>query len=233
MPLISKTERRYYKRLRRLSNMTIKQLVDNNLEKGYELKDAQNLAAEEVILRKLASTDLAEHVTLKGGIVMYNLAKNNRRVTQDIDFDLIRYSIDKKSIEMFVSKMNKNNDGFKILLSGQIEDLHQEDYDGVRVHLVIKDKTGKSLKIKLDIGVHTYMAIEQNKAVFSFDSDKQGIAIKVNPPEQIFAEKLIALARLGAISTRYKDLYDLFYLITKCELSRKRVKDILDLFMNI
>ena len=81
--------------------MTIKELVSDNINKGYKLKDAENLAAEEIILKKIASSDMAEHVTLKGGIVMYNLTKNNRRVTQDIDFDLIRYSIDKESIKAF------------------------------------------------------------------------------------------------------------------------------------
>ena len=99
--------------------MTIKELVNDNIIKGYKLKDAENLAAEEIILKKIASSDMAEHVTLKGGIVMYNLTKNNRRVTQDIDFDLIRHSIDKESIRTFIDKMNRINDGFSLIIVGQ------------------------------------------------------------------------------------------------------------------
>ena len=118
--------------------MTIKELVSDNINKGYKLKDAENLSAEELILKKIASSDMAEHVTLKGGIVMYNLTKNNRRVTQDIDFDLIRYSIDKESIKAFIDKMNRIDDGFSLSTLGQIEDLSQEDYKGVRVRLAIK-----------------------------------------------------------------------------------------------
>ena len=210
--------------------MTIKELVDKNLANGYAYRDAQNLAAEEIILNKIASSELVEHVTFKGGIVMYNLSKNNRHVTQDIDFDLIRYSIDKQSIGLFIEKMNSLDDGFKVLINGEIDDLNQEDYKGVRVNVIIKDDYNGRLKLKLDIGVHTYFAIEQNSVIFNFESSSQSVIIKVNPPEQIFAEKLISLARLGAISTRYKDLYDFYYLITNCKISSKKVGDILDLF---
>ena len=211
--------------------MTIKELVSDNINKGYKLKDAENLAAEEIILKKIASSDMAEHVTLKGGIVMYNLTKNNRRVTQDIDFDLIRYSIDKESIKAFIEKMNRIDDGFSLSTLGQIEDLSQEDYKGVRVRLAIKDKVNSRLKLKLDIGVHTYTAITQERIVFSFGHD-ENISVKVNPPEQIFAEKLLSLARLGAISGRYKDLYDFYYLIKEKCISKKKVGEILKLFFD-
>lgn len=212
--------------------MNIKELVKIKLKEGYSLKDARNLVAEEIVLEKIATSNLAEHVTLKGGIVMYNLTRNNRRVTQDIDFDLIRYSIDKESIILFVNKMNNVDDDFDVSIRGEIEDLHQEDYKGVRVNLLIKDNSHDSLHIKLDIGVHTYFAIEQESVLFSFDSNKDHVSIMVNPPEQIFAEKLISLARLGALSTRYKDIYDFYYLINKCNISHKKVREILTLFLS-
>ena len=210
--------------------MNLKELVKEKLSYGYELKDARNLVAEEIVIKKISSSEMAERVTLKGGIVIYNLSKSDRRVTQDIDFDLIRYSIEEESIKAFISNMNKVNDGLLISIEGNIENLHQEDYQGVRVHLLLKDKYKNSLRIKLDIGVHSYTAIEQEKMVFCFSSNDQGVSIKANPPEQIFAEKLISLARLGAISTRYKDIYDFYFLIEECKISPKKVFDILDLF---
>ena len=51
--------------------MIIKELVDKNISNGCSLRDTQNLAAEEIIIRKIASSDYAERVTLKGGIVNY------------------------------------------------------------------------------------------------------------------------------------------------------------------
>lgn len=209
----------------------IKELIQDKLNDGHSLKSAQNLVAEEIFINKIASSEMAEHVTLKGGIVMYNLSKSNRRVTQDIDFDLIRYSIDKESIVFFIDKMNAIDNDFTIFINGDMENLHQEDYQGVRVFVGIKDKKNSVLKLKLDIGVHTYSAIEQSKISFSFSSNKEGVSVQVNPTEQIFAEKLISLARLGTLSTRFKDIYDLFYMIRECELSKNKVSNILKLFL--
>ena len=210
--------------------MLIKTITDKYIERGHNYRNAQNLAAEEIVLNKIASSPLSEHVTLKGGIVMFNLTKSDRRVTQDIDFDLIRYSIDEQSIRMFVDKLNSVDDDISASITGDVEKLHQEDYQGVRVHLLLCDKDNNKLRIKLDIGVHTYSAIEQERILFSFESGKESISMKVNPCEQIFAEKLLSLARLGALSTRYKDLYDLYYLISNNLLDKNKVIKILNLF---
>ena len=209
--------------------MFIKEIVGNYLTKGHNLRNAQNLAAEEILLSRIASSPLSEHVTLKGGIVMYNVANNERRVTQDIDFDLIRYSIDEQSIKLFINKLNSNED-FIISINGPLESLHQEDYRGVRVNLIIKDKKKDSLKIKLDIGVHTYLAIEQERLVFMFENNNNSISLKANPCEQVFAEKLLSLGRLGVLSTRYKDVYDIYYLINSGKLNINKIKNILSLF---
>ncbi len=212
--------------------MEIKSILGSYLNLGYSFRNAQNLAAEEIVLTKISSSSLCEHVTLKGGIVMFTLTKNKRRVTQDIDFDFIRYSIDKESIKLFVEKLNEVNDGISASISGSIEQLHQEDYQGVRIHLILSDSNLDHLKLKLDIGVHTYSAIEQNKLLFTFSNDEKALAIKVNPPEQIASEKLLSLARFGKLSTRYKDLYDMYYLISNKLIGLEKVNSYLNLFLS-
>ena len=211
--------------------MLVKQLVRKYLNFGYDYKTAQNLAAEEIILCKIASSGLAEHVTLKGGIVMYKLTNNSRRATQDIDFDFIRYSIDEESIKTFIGKLSSVNDGIQCSLYKGVVPLNQEDYKGVRIHIMLKDPLGDALKIKLDIGVHTYSAIEQTKLLFAFSHNNNGILLKVNPPEQIFAEKILSLGRLGSLSTRYKDIYDMHYLIVNNLLDREKIRIIIGLFL--
>lgn len=210
--------------------MLINKLINKYVKQGHNYRNAQNLAAEEIVLTKIASSHLANNVTLKGGIVMYNLTKSDRRVTQDIDFDLLRYSIDNLSVRKFVEKLDSIDDGISSTIIGNIDKLHQEDYQGVRVHLLLEDQEQTKIKIKLDIGVHTYSAIEQDKIAFFFDSDGKSISIKVNPCEQIFCEKLLSLSRLGPLSTRYKDIYDLYYLIVNNMLEIIKVRQILDLF---
>ena len=210
--------------------MLISEIVNKYINQGHNYRNAQNLAAEEIVLTKIASSPMAEFITLKGGIVMFNLTKSDRRVTQDIDFDFIRYSIDEESIKRFVEKLDLVDDGVSSSIVGNVEKLHQEDYQGVRVHLLLKDKENTKLRLKLDIGVHTYSLIEQNRIMFSFESGNKTVEIKVNPCEQIFSEKLLSLARLGPLSTRYKDIYDLYYLITNGMLDEEKVKEYLNIF---
>ena len=210
--------------------MLIKELINKYSKQGFNYRNAQNLAAEEIVINKIASSPVVDHVALKGGIAMFNITKNNRRVTQDIDFDLIRYSIDNRSIELFVNKLNLTNDGISASIDGKIEKLHQEDYQGVRVHLLLKDCDNSKLRIKLDIGVHTYTAIVQERTIFTFESSNKSLSIKVNPCEQIMSEKLMSLARLGPISTRYKDIYDMYYLISNNLLDINKVREILNMF---
>jgi hypothetical protein len=47
---------------------------------------------------------------------------------------------------------------------------------------------------------------------FKVVDDDANVVLLVNPKEQMFVEKLKTLLRLGIVSTRYKDVYDLFYL---------------------
>ena len=67
--------------------------------------------------------------------------------------------------------------------------------------------------------------------MFSFDINKH-LFLKVNPCEQIFIEKLISLARFGSLSTRYKDVYDIYYLIASNKLDVKKTKQYLNLFLS-
>ena len=76
--------------------------------------------------------------------------------------------------------------------------------------------------------MHTLLAIDQNKMCFSFTDDKK-IFLQVNPPEQIFSEKLFSLAKIGSTSQRYRDVDDLYYLIKNQVLDSITVKDCLRL----
>lgn len=84
----------------------------------------------------------------------------------------------------------------------------------------------------MDIGVHVYLDIDQQNVSFSFLDDGGSVFLQVNPPEQIFAEKMMSLARLGPVSTRYKDIYDMFYLSKVLGLDSKKLKSIFTSFFN-
>ena len=207
-------------------------MISKYLKQDNNYLTSQNLAAEEIILKKIAASRVSRFITIKGGIIMYHLSKNKRRVTRDIDFDLLRYPIDNNSIVLLVDQLNNLNDGIKVSINGEIEELHQEDYKGRRVHLKLSDDNGDELMIKLDIGVHTYHAIAQSVVVFEF-GDNISFPLKANPCEQVFAEKLMSLVKFGLNSTRFKDIYDLYYLVDNNLLNIQKLKEILNLFISL
>lgn len=75
-------------------------------------------------------------------------------------------------------------------LPNLIEELHQQDYHGKRIYVLITDMFGNSLKTKMDIGVHNRLNIEQDECSFNavIDNQRQEFKILVNSNEQIFAE---------------------------------------------
>ena len=146
--------------------ITINEMIIQNAANGMTIDEAQNYACQEIILTKISSSPLANNILLKGGVVMFNETHNIRRTTKDLDFDFVRYDISDKSIKLFILLLNNYHPNYKIRCL-KIDDLHQDDYKGKRVLISIKDKT-RELKFKMDIGVHTLLAVEQKVSCFSF-----------------------------------------------------------------
>ena len=71
---------------------------------------------------------------------------------------------------------------------------------------------GFSIESKLDFGVHTHFNIDQEEFCFDIAYDDEGASLLINSNEQMFAEKLRSLLRFGALSSRYKDIFDMYFL---------------------
>lgn len=179
--------------------------------------------AQEIVLDKISHSRMKDSVTLKGGVVMFKKTGNARRATIDMDIDVIRYSIGDKSIDGFINALNHPNDGIKVSRIGPIERLRQDDYEGRRIRLSLTDEQGHSIEIKMDIGVHTLYAMEQESCSFYISSAKESVSILVNPNEQIFGEKILSLARHGVASTRYKDIADMYFFVSNQLLDKSKV----------
>lgn len=205
---------------------SIEQLVSVRLSSGMTIKQANSSVCQEIILNKISKTPFVDKVLIKGGVVMFNLSHNVRRSTLDLDFDFIKYDISEESIKAFIDSLNEIDSQYRLTIGG-VEKLHQDDYAGKRVHVSINDGR-ESLSFKIDIGVHTLLAINQNKICFNF-IDGDDIVLMANPPEQIVAEKLFSLAKHNRFSTRFKDVLDIYYLIINACLNKQLVKDCLTL----
>lgn len=81
-----------------------------------------------------------------------------------------------------------------------------------------------SLESKLDLGVNARLTMEQDECWFDIAQSDEGISLLGNSKEQIFVEKLISLLRHGIRSTRFRDLYDMYYIGHAASLDRPRLK---------
>lgn len=162
---------------------------------------------------------------------MHSISKDMRRATRDMDLDFIKYSLEDNSIIRFIEELSNVDDGIKIEIDGEIKELHHQDYDGKRVNIELFDKYGNKLKTKLDIGVHKLLDIKQDEYCFDLSIINQNANLLINSKEQIFVEKIKSLLKLGFRSTRYKDLFDFYYLINRTELDKEKLMNCFNIFI--
>lgn len=183
---------------------------------------------QDIVLKALSVGPLSRNVTTKGGVVMRSKTNNVRRATQDLDIDFIKYSLADESIDAFIDKLNCL-DGIKISRLGKIEELKQQDYSGKQVFILIEDAEGNQVRSKIDLGVHNQFELEQEEYCFDIAYDDEGASLLINSDEQMLAEKLRSLLKFGPFSTRYKDVYDMYYL--KDFVNREKLMVALDTYI--
>ena len=191
--------------------MNLNSIFNDYINNGYSNANAISKTCQDIILSKINSKGLNKNVTIKGGVIMMAISKDERRATQDLDIDFIRYSLDDTAISAFIEKLNDKDIKIKITLP--IKKLHHQDYDGKRVFIEISDNFGNVFPTKLDIGVHKDMDIDQDELCFK---------------EQICVEKIKSLLKFGITSTRYKDIFDIYYLFNTNNFSNNRFFKYLD-----
>lgn len=199
------------------------------LSLGYSEVNVEEKLAQDIVLKAISESGLRANITIKGGVVMATLTKDIRRTTMDLDIDLVRYSLGDEAIDEMIRRLNCI-DGVTISRVGDIVELKQQDYSGKRVFLSLQDREGYAIQYKLDIGVHSLNAVEQNDMDFDLSHiELEKANLQANAPEQVFVEKLKSLLRLGAISSRGKDVFDMLYLASV--VNEKRLKDLIDIYI--
>ena len=190
------------------------------ISEGIGYLDAGSRASHDVVLSLIARASITEHVTIKGGVVMQYITGSSRRATTDLDLDFIRYSLNEETVKSFVDRLSNQSDNISIDITAPIEELKHQDYKGLRAYIRITDSDGTSIETKLDIGVHKDVSMEQ--MVYCFDLGKldDSVSLLVNSKEQIFLEKLKSLLRLGVFTTRFKDIFDMFWLVSQGDLNK-------------
>lgn len=200
--------------------MNLENLRRKYLENGFSLANASAKICQDIILSKISKSKMNKNVTIKGGVVMCGLSNDKRRATRDLDIDFIKYSLADESIKTFIDTLNLVNDNIKVYIDGDIQELHHQDYKGKRVNVILKDENNFNVSAKLDIGVHKNFDIRQDEYCFNLEAINESATLIINSKEQIICEKLKSLLRFGIRTTRYKDIFDIYYLINKTDINK-------------
>ena len=79
--------------------------------------------------------------------------------------------------------------------------------------------------------VHKNFDIEQDEYCFDLNNINESVTLLINSKEQIFTEKLKSLLKVGFVSTRYKDIFDFYYLINNENLNKDKLLNILNIYI--
>ncbi len=96
-----------------------------------------------------------------------------------------------------------------------------------RIHVAISDQQGTSIGSKIDIGVHNLITPDLENICFDLSKLDESVTLLADSSEQIVAEKLRSLLRIGAASTRYKDVFDIYYLLVIKGVDSEKLNDAL------
>ena len=206
----------------------INDMIQRAKAEGYDETTAEAKVCQDIILHLISKTSLSRNITVKGGVVMRSISRDARRATQDIDLDFIRYSLQSEAILAFVDMLNAVGE-VSIRVAGAIEELRQQDYRGKRIYVTITDSDGVALVGKIDLGVHKHFDIEQEDFCFDVGMDDAGASLLINSKEQMLTEKLRSVLKFGAFSTRYKDVFDIYYLCGQVDVDK--LKHCIDLLI--
>lgn len=208
--------------------MKLRELIEQATNQGYNIPNVRAKVCQDIVLKAISESPLSRNITVKGGVVMRNISNDARRATQDIDLDFIRCSLEDDSIDAFITKLNCLQ-GITIERVGKIRELKQQDYHGKRVFVRITDEDGDGIDSKIDFGVHKHLDIKQREYCFEVGFDEEGANLFANSDAQMFAEKLRSILKFGEYSTRYKDIFDLYYL--KESMDKSELRKILEVLI--
>lgn len=194
----------------------------------YTKEQAESKVCQEIFIVKLGSSSYAnKKVAFKGGLIIDSLAHGERGYTKDIDFDLIKYPLSSEGLNNFIDDLNKSNEFKNIVIKiEKEEELRHKNYKGKRLTLSFIDGTNK-FTLVTDVGV--YLPLFKQNIVHNYEIAFGGTTqILVNPIERIVAEKLSTFAIYGTDNERIKDLFDVYFFITKFIFDKKTMLKILN-----
>jgi predicted nucleotidyltransferase component of viral defense system len=187
---------------------------------GYPVETMLLLHLCERFLARVAVSQWRDALILKGGLNLYSRYRETARPTRDIDLAVLRFDATEEAVtqvlqEIMVLDLSDEVCFLPDTLKTQ-SILEDAGYSGIRAYFMgALSQSETKAKLQLDFSFGN--AITPAPVLLSFPN-ALGLAdtkILGYPLESVIAEKIAALIELGSTTTRLKDFYDLFQIITR------------------
>lgn len=193
----------------------IARLKNKAKETGKPFQLHLQLFCQEEFLRRLAASRYAENLVLKGGLFIYTLTNFESRATVDIDFLLQQFPGRIEDIKCMVDEIIAvdNGNDFITFTSRGFETISpQRKYTGVSFQLVGQIKNTRT-PFDVDFGVGDIIIPVSRKRTIPVQLDGFGAPeVLTYSLESTIAEKFDALLQRLELTSRMKDIYDIYYL---------------------
>lgn len=184
-------------------------------ESGKSLQLLLQLFCQEEFLRRLSKSKYADHLVLKGGMFIYTLSHFASRSTADIDFLLQQEPGSIENIQRMVAEIisvDSENDFVQLTSQGYEAISPQRKYKGVSFQLVGQIKNTKT-PFNVDIGVGDVIVPNPERLTVTVQlEDFKPATVLAYSLESTVAEKFEALIQRQLLTSRMKDIYDIYYL---------------------
>lgn len=195
-------------------------LKNKSIESGRSYQLCLQLFCQEEFLRRLERSRYTDNFVLKGGLFIYTLTEFESRVTMDIDLLLQKLpnKIEElRPVILEIIQTDTGNDYITFELKGMQPISIAKKYAGISASLVAIIKNTRT-PIKIDFGVGDVIVPSKEKRSIPTQLDGfEKPVINTYSLETAIAEKIDAILDLMEYSSRMKDYYDLYYLLTHFE----------------
>ena len=193
----------------------IARLKNKSKETGKPFQLHLQLFCQEEFLRRLAASRYAENLVLKGGLFIYTLTNFESRATVDIDFLLRQFPGTVEDIKRMVDEIIATDSGndFITFTSRGFETISpQRKYTGVSFQLVGQIKNTRT-PFDVDFGVGDVIVPNSHRRAIPVQLDGFDVPeVLTYSLESTIAEKFDALLQRLELTSRMKDIYDIYYL---------------------
>ena len=193
----------------------IARLKNKAKETGKPFQLHLQLFCQEEFLRRLAASCYAENLVLKGGLFIYTLTNFESRATVNIDFLLQQFPGRIEDIKRMVDEIisvDSGNDFITFTSRGFETISPQRKYTGVSFQLVGQIKNTRT-PFDVDFDVGDIIIPMPRKRAIPVQLDGFGAPeVLTYSLESTIAEKFDALLQRLELTSRMKDIYDIYYL---------------------